>query len=1050
MTRFAVNNPVTTLVVAFILLLAGLIAYLKMPSESFPEIKIPLIFVTTIYPGASPGNIETIVTQKIEDQLKGMDGVKKITSQSEEGVSLIQVEFSPDVVVETALRRVKDKVDAAQGDLPPDVEDPIVQELNFSSIPVFIISLSSDYEIDRLEYIAENLKRDLQKINGVLEVKITGKQEREIAVDVNTDKLEQYHLTLHDIADAISAQHANIPGGTLSAGGNRFTLAMTGEIKDPQKFGDLVIRSEGNSLVRVRDVANVQFTYSRDRSSIARLNGKPSLAITITKRTGENIIRIVDEAKAKVEEAKELWPVGTHAEYSMDQSTEIRHMVNELRNHIIMGLILVVLLLSYFLGLRNSFFISTAIPFSMMMGFLVLSSMNVTLNMVVLFSLVIALGMLVDDGIVVVENIYRHLGMGKTRIQAAIDGTREVMVPVTTATITSVAAFIPILWMPGIMGQFMKYLPITVIVTLTGSLFVAFVFNPVFASLFMNQKDASKMEEGHSDNFEGARKSYARTLGFWIDHPVWVGLFGLFFVVSGIVAYGFLGRGVEFFPNVEPKVIAAEVEGPLGTSIHTTDSALSVIEKKILKMPESVGDIDIVSAVTGMGKPDDMGASRSAESHKGYIDLAFTEFEHREVSSWGTLKWLEDSLPTLLPGWKLTIKKQNEGPPQGHPISLEVIGDDFETLSSVADSLRQMLMGFSDLRNVGWDYEPAKPEIRIDVNRDMAKRLGVSSSQAAMAVRSAIYGIEAGKFRQGDEEHKIMVRLAPGTREDLMGLDRVVVNNKDQSTPLSSIATFKQGASLSSIKHLDGQRTIQVWAEMSPGVANEQKSKTDVYAAVAKVKSPPGYTVRPGTSNRDQEETQAFLGLAFLIAVALVFLTMVFQFNSVFQPLLVVGSILLSIGGVFWGLLITDRLIPFQSVKFSIIMSGIGIIALAGVVAKNSIVLIDFINKLREQGESLREAVIEGGRTRLRPVILTAVTAMIGLVPMATGAGIDFTHLKIVLRSETSQWWSPMAWAIFWGLLFNTALTLVVVPTFYYNWELFKAWIAGKWKKETV
>ncbi|HNX98790.1 MAG TPA: efflux RND transporter permease subunit, partial [Candidatus Aminicenantes bacterium] len=374
----------------------------------------------------------------------------------------IQIEFNPTIEVETALRRVKDKVDQAKGDLPDDAEDPLVQELNFSSIPVFIISLTSDYDMERLERVAEELKDRIATVPGVLETKVTGKQDKEIAIDIDPTKLSAYGLALRDVSGAIQAQHRNIPGGSLKASGNSFSIKMTGEIKDPNAFGDVIVRAEGSKVVRVKDLGTVKFGWSRERSSIARLDGKPSLAITVTKRTGENIIDIIDETKKAVEEQSVTWPQGTKADYSMDQSIQIKEMVNELTNHIITGLVLVIGILTFFLGFRNSFFISTAIPFSMGIGLIVLQMMGVTLNMVVLFSLVLALGMLVDDGIVVVENIYRHLSMGKTRFQAAIDGTKEVMLPVATATLTTISAFIPVLWMPGIMGNFMKYLPITV------------------------------------------------------------------------------------------------------------------------------------------------------------------------------------------------------------------------------------------------------------------------------------------------------------------------------------------------------------------------------------------------------------------------------------------------------------------------------------------------------------------------------------------------------------------------------------------------------------
>lgn len=1025
MTKFAVKNPVTVLVLAVILLIAGGMSYKSMPLESFPEVKIPLIFINVLYPGASPEDIEKLVTEKIEDKLEGVDGLKKVSSQSMESMAMIQAEFNADVDVETALRRVKDKVDEAKADLPADAEEPMVQELNFSNIPIFVISLSSDYESERLDEIAEDLKDKIKALPGVLDAQLTGKQDKEVAIDADPARMYQYGVSLNDLVKTIQNQHRNIPGGTLKAGGSRFSIQLTGELDDPEQFGSLVIRSDGPRLVRVRDVATVTFGYARDRTTVFRLHGKNSLAISITKRAGANIVELVDEAKATVEALKPTWPQGTQAHYTFDQSIAIRRMARELQNHIMTGLILVVGILSFFLGFRNSFFISTAIPFSMMMGFLVLDYMGITLNMVVLFSLVIALGMLVDDGIVVVENIYRHLQMGKTRKQAAIDGTKEVMLPVTTATVTTIFAFLPLLMMPGMMGQFFKYLPITVSLTLAGSLFVAFVFNPVFASLFMNTSSKAHQE---GEFFEKVKTWYKGLLERMVPHPFLVTLFCIGFVVLGIVAYSLFGKGATFFPKIDPLVVAVEVEGPLGIDINQTDSVLKIVEKKLFTMPRDTGHVDSYTGVVGFGKVDMGVGDRSPESHKAYVDVAFMDYNERDVSSWLSMSWMEKNMKDLVPGWEVKVKQQQEGPPQGHPVSLEIIGEEFDELSRIASELKTKIAGIKDLVNVDWDYEPVRPELRVDIDREQAMAMGVTTADVALAVRGSIHGIEAAKFRVGKDEHNVMIRLDPNTRENFSGLDRITVPHEGARVPLSSMASITQGASLAKINHLEGNRAIQVWGDLAPGVQDQTGVKAAAAAIVKEMKLPPGYRIQSGSSNREEEETTAFLIKALFIAVSLVFLTMVAQFNSVLQPFLVLIGILLSIGGVFWGLLIVNT-------QFAIMMTGIGIIALAGVVAKNGIVLIDFINHLRREGHPLKYAVIEGGATRLRPVILTAVTAMIGLLPMATGKGFDFVNLHIEYKSESSLWWAPMAWGIFWGLLFNTLLVLVVVPVFYYAWE---------------
>jgi len=1032
MTKFAIKNPVTVLVLALVLLIAGVYCWFSIPRESTPEVKVPYIYVSTIYAGASPDNIEKLITEKIEDKLEGVNGIKRLTSQSQDGISTIQVEFTTDVAVEVALQRVRDKVDAAKGDLPADAKDPVVQELDFSNQPIIVMALTGNYDISRLEDLAEGLRTKLQTVSGVLDAKVAGKTDREIAIDVDPARLSGYGLSLSDISSAVSAQHRNIPGGNLRASGNRFTIKLTGELGGPDEFQDIVVRSESGKTVKLRDIASVRYGHVRDPSSIVRLNGKTAISVQVTKRTGENILKITDDIKKIVEEESKTWPAGTSLDYTTDQSIGIRSMVSELMDHIILGVLLVVGVLTFFLGFRNSLFISTAIPFSMMLGFIVLKAAGITLNMVVLFSLVVSLGMLVDDGIVVVENIYRHLAMGKSRRQAALDGTREVMIPVTTATLTTIAAFFPLLWMPGILGQFFKYLPITIIVTLSGSLFVAFVFNPVFSSLFMHSNPDHHDEEG-GGLFLRFKAFYGKVLEYLLEHPAKMMGGCLLFVVLAFVAYGKFGKGASFFPVSEPEQVSVEAEGPLGLDIHTTDTALAILEKACLAIPKDSADVATVATTVGYGKADNSMSGRQPERHKGYVDVNVKNFDDRQVPTWTTYAWMEKHLTKALPGWTVKVKKLARGPSTGKAIEYEISGEDFDVLGGLADSLIRQMRQMNELTNVGTDYNPAQPQFDIQVDREQAKRFGVGASEVAMAVRNSMYGIEAGKYRVGKDEWDIMVRLDTATRENFRAMEEITIPGKDGiRIPLLSVAKVKQNASLAVINRIGRRRTVQVWADLAPGQKDEQAPQKKVESVVKKLTVPAGYSIGPGSGRKDQAETTSFLGVVFVVAMALVFFTMVVQFNSIFQPLLILLGVVLALGGVFWGLLIVQ-------VQMSIMMTGIGIIALAGIVAKNGIVLIDYMNHLKAEGLTLREVALDGGKTRLRPVLLTAVTAMIALVPMATGKGIDFMHLGIMTKTSSAAMWAPLAWAIFWGLLFNTMLVLIVTPVLYYNYYTFVA-----------
>jgi len=1067
----AVKKRTSVVVLAIIITIFGFMSYNSMPREAAPDITIPYIFIMTNYPGVAPEDIEQSITIPIEKKLKGLEAVKQIKSSSTEGASSIIIEFVAGTDIEDVLSKTKDKVDMAKQELPADLEeDPEVIEINISELPIIVLSLSGAVGLVRLKEIAEDLQDDIESIPGVLEAEVTGGLEREIRVEPNPDKLAYYGLSILSLQSVIEKENQNVSGGAIRMGDGRFQLRVPGEFQSPEEIYGLIVGLQSGQPVYLKDVARVSDGF-KDEEGRSRLNGHEAINIAIKKRAGENVIRISEQIDTLIEEQKPTWPAGTRVTKLMDHAKDIRIMVADLENNIATGLILVIIVLFFVMGVRNAVLVSLAIPFSMFISFMVLNFLGITLNMVVLFSLTLSLGMLVDNAIVIVENIFRYMEQGVPRIQAAIRATSEVAQPVAASTLTTVAAFFPLIFWPGIMGEFMSYLPKAVIITLSSSLFVAMVINPALAAIFLRLPPTHRFAKikVSVEEIEQAGeapitvrgpllKGYRRLLNGALNHriPVLITAF-LAVVAMAMIWYYEIGleKPIEFFPNIDPHSIYLNLDTPEGADLEYSDRIARQVEMAIcngpgwgLASPDAepskcyytntekkihtlrqgqrvVGITDMANvkhiysrtvAVTG-------GSSAFENNSPNHIGIQFYDIEDRVEPSIQTVEEIRKRISDI-PGAQITIAEQEEGPPTGAPINIEISGDSFHVLGRIGQQVRSALEKIPFVQDIRDDYIPGSPTVGVKVDRQKAAMLGLSTDIIGFALKVAFNGIKVSTFREGDKDFDITVQLPVSDRKVTDILRELLIPTPQGLVPLSTVTTFEITSGLGQVNRIDHERVVTVKANVDEKKVPGPVVRAQAEKLLANFLLPPGYKIRFTGEFEFQQEAQAFLSKAFAAAVFLIILILVTQFNSVSQPLIIMTSVILSLGGVFFGLSV-------MKLPFGIIMTGVGVISLAGVVVNNAIVLIDYINRLHQRGMQFREAIIAAGCTRLRPVLLTTITTILGLLPMVTGIAYNFHKMKISWVSESSQWWSSMASAVIFGLALATVLTLVVVPTLY-------------------
>jgi CzcA family heavy metal efflux pump len=1030
-SNVAIRQRSTVFALMLILIIIGIYSYATLPRESNPDITIPNVLVQTTYEGVASSDIESLITNPIERKLRGIKNVKEIRSVSAEGSSMISVEFMADVNIDDAMQWVRDRVDQAKGDLPKDLEnDPSIIEINLAEFPILAVAVSGKVSETLLKGVAEELEEHIEELPGVLDVVLTGGREHQVRVAIDPDRLAAYRISFNEIVAAVSRENVNIPGGSIDIGQGKYLLRIPGEFTDPAQIDNVVMVVRDGKPIYFKDLATVDFTF-KDATSYARLNGEPTVTLAVKKRTGENIIAVTDRVFALLEAAKPLLPEGVQLSVTLNQSKDIRRMVNELENNILTGLILVVAVLFLFLGLRNAFFVALAIPFSMLMSFVVIQALGMTLNMVVLFSLILALGMLVDNAIVIVENIYRHMQEGMGRIESAREAAREVGWPIISSTITTLCAFLPMIFWPGIMGEFMKFLPITLIITLTSSLFVALVINPTVCAYFMRVKkgelqpdvERTKVVRIYRRTLDWALLNQGKTIGLAVG-----GLFGV------LVLYGLLGHGTELFPETEPNRAFIEIKAPEGTSLDTSDSYARIAEQLVL--PEK--DVRFTTAEVGVGASNDMsGGSGSGQSHMTKISMEFVDRKDRSQPSTDVLKRLREELAGFV-GAEIKVEKEEQGPPTGAPVSIEISGEDVTVIGSVVGRARKLIRDVPGLVDLKDDLSQAKPEIRVRVDREKSTLLGLSTADISILVKAAISGEKMGVYRDGKDEYDIMVRLPEDRRQSIADIENLLVpTNSGAPVPLSTVAKLEIGSGFGAIRHIDQNRVVTISGNVEEGFNSNEVLKV-VQARLAGMDVPAGYRVDYSGEQEEQQKATAFLGKAFLIAIFLISLVLITQFNSVSQTFIVMTSVVLSLSGVFLGLIVTVT-------PFGVIMTGIGVISLAGVVVNNAIVLIDYINQLRDQGMELNAALVKAGTVRFRPVMLTAITTILGLLPMAVGVSFDFFALSVEVGGESAEWWGPMAVAVIFGLAVATLLTLIVVPVLYALFARLKDYMSARY-----
>ncbi len=1111
LSSVAVDNGTSVFLITFMILLFGLESYNIMPKEQYPDASLPTVYINTPYFGNSAEEIENLISRPLEKEIKSISGIKEVKATCVQDFSIIIAEFESDIDIDLAVQKTKDAVDKAKKELPTDLDqDPDVAEINFSEIPIVSINISGDYNMDDLRNYAEYVQEKIEDLSEVSEAQMKGALEREVKINVDLLKMQSLKIGFTDIENAIAGENVTMSGGELINDGKRRSVRIVGQFESIDEIKNLIVNSENQRPVYLKDIAEVFYGFE-ERTSYARSGILPVISLNVIKRSGENLLSTADKIKEVIEISERKLPSGVNISLFNDISVYTRNEVNNLENSIISGVILVILVLLFFLGLRNALFVGIAIPLSMLTGILILNIFGVTMNIVVLFSLILALGLLVDNGIVVVENIYRYMQNDYDGHSAAKYGVGEVAWPIIASTATTLAAFLPLLFWPGIMGVFMQYMPITLIIVLSSSLFVALVINPVFTSRFMKVMDSQHLGSSqkkrnknllygtiimlilaslsHLTGIQWLRNIFViAALLNLLNHfvlspsslvfqdkflPILENAYNRFisFCLKGknamitllltvLMLFGAMGLfmkfmpQISFFPTADPLYVNIFVDLPIGSDIEATNKTMIDLEKIVSKVIEPYSEI-VEAILTQIGEdtsdpntPPEPGVT----PNKARMTIQFLEYKYRNGIS--TRKIMEEIRKEIKgsPGVQIVVDQNAQGPPAGKPVNIEIKGEEIDSLLVISNNIKKFInqKNIPGIEELKLDVELGKPELLININRESARRYGISTAQIAGAIRTSVFGTEASKYKVGEDEYPIVIRLDESYRNNISDLINQLITFRNQSNgqivqvPISSVASFEYSSTYNAIRRLDSKRLITISSNVLDGY-NANEINTELRDILTDFDMPEDYTFAFTGEQQQQAEDMAFLNSAFMAAVFFIFIILVTQFNSFISPFIIILTVFFSLIGVLLGYVITGK-------EFNLVFSGVGVISLAGIVVNNAIVLVDYINllvkrKRLELSKSsifdldkthVKNAVIEGGATRLRPVLLTAITTVLGLIPLAIGFNFNFFSFvknfdpQFFIGGDNTALWGPMAWTIIYGIIFATFLTLIVVPVMYW------------------
>ena len=1133
-SSWAVNNRVTVYILTLLIVVTGVIAYVTMPREDFPEIIENKIYISSVFPGNSAEDVEKLIVKPLEKEFKNITGVEKITSSSFQDYGMIVVEFADKVTIEEAKTKIKDKVDVIKADTDwPNLDngskvEPSVFELNISEeVPILNINLQGNYTTQQLKKYGELLQDDIEEIPEVKKVDILGVDDKEVEIAVDIFKMTAAQVSFDEIQNAVKYENMTLSGGNLISQGSRNNIRIVGEIKDPKELENVIVKSYGGT-VYLKDIATVSFK-EKEKTTYAREKSTEVVMLNVKKRSNQNMISAIEQVKEKIEKAKESYlPKTLKLELTNDQSSRVEHQVDELSNHIIFGIVLVMIVLMFTMGLRNSLFVGAAIPLSMLMAFSILSAFGLTLNTMVLFGLVMGLGMLVDDGIVVVDNVFANMRKGMDRVTASKIGIGEIAWPVIASTATTLMAFLPFALWPGTMGKFMKYFPITLTVTLTASLFVAMVVNAAMTggSMEIEDKNVTKKSAkiytiiftilgvifvvlgnvfdskfaraiGHISVISlGLMWLYKLKLYQWTQdfqhsffpkmeqkysnflskiltgRRAWLALVGIIgLLIFSFVLLGIFPRKVLFFPDNIPNQVIAYIEYPQGTDIQKTNKATAFVEKQVIAVLNKYVDEktkdnylaeSIVSQVgVGAGNPNVDAGSASETPYKGKVTVNFSEFKFRKGIDTSTI--LEEIRAKVkgIAGATVTVEKDANGPAGGYPISIQLTGLDYQVMLTEADKMIAFVnsKNIPGIERLSVDVNKDSPELEVSVDRVSAGSLGVSTGQLGFNLRRSVYGQEISTYKEGDDDYNITMRMQDDQRKNESVLFNQSITFRNQNNgqivqvPISAVSTTEKTNTYNQIKRKNQKRVMTIYSNVLTGFNGDEITKK-IESELVNYKLPSTVTYSFSGVQEEQGKNQNFLLYALFLALAGITIIIVLQFNSVSKTVVILFTVILSFSGVFYGYVIANM-------DFVILMTMMGIISLAGIVVKNGIVLMDFFVLLLDKKvadkkleshddltiEEIKEVIIESGKSRLRPVLLTALTAVLGLIPLAIGLNFDFFGLitdlnpHLFIGGDNVIFWGPLAWTIIFGLTYATVLTLLMVPVMFYLVKRIKYWL---------